>query len=98
MTGSAFSERASPVILPSLSTFGISCAMYKGTANLWSRGAPAKRRRRKRVERPSKILVVDDTARNIRLMEAMLTPRGYEVASATRGAEALAMVQAQPPD
>src|SRR5436190_11758106 len=50
------------------------------------------------MERASKILVVDDTERNIRLLEAMLAPRGYEVLSATRGPEAIALVAAQSPD
>ncbi len=30
-------------------------------------------------EHPSKILVVDDVDQNIRLLNAMLTPRGYTV-------------------
>lgn len=50
------------------------------------------------MERANKILIVDDTPRNIRLLEAMLLPRGYEVESATCGAEALAQVAAEPPD
>ncbi|HEY3116519.1 MAG TPA: response regulator, partial [Chloroflexota bacterium] len=50
------------------------------------------------MERTSKILVVDDTERNIRLLEAMLAPRGYEVMSATCGSDAIALVAAQPPD
>lgn len=44
------------------------------------------------------ILVVDDLAQNIRLLEAVLTPRGYHVASATSGAEALAQVRSAPVD
>ena len=36
-----------------------------------------------------KILVVDDLPQNIRLLEAVLGPRGYEVASAASGPEAL---------
>ena len=44
------------------------------------------------------ILVVDDLDQNIRLLEAVLTPRGYAVVSATSGAEALAAVQADPVD
>ena len=30
-------------------------------------------------ERPPKILVVDDVRANVRLLEAVLVPRGYEV-------------------
>ena len=35
-----------------------------------------------------RILVVDDVARNVRLLEALLTPEGYEVVTAGSGAEA----------
>ncbi len=49
-------------------------------------------------EHPSKILVVDDVDQNIRLLNAMLTPRGYTVISATNGAQALEQVQAEHPD
>ena len=48
--------------------------------------------------RPSKILVVDDTAQNRRLMEAVLTPLGHIVLSAESGAEALELIAADPPD
>ena len=42
------------------------------------------------MERQPAILVVDDTPHNIRLLEAVLAPRGYTVIPATSGAEALA--------
>ncbi len=48
--------------------------------------------------RQSKILVVDDTAQNRRLMEAVLTPLGHDVSSAESGPEALAMIDADAPD
>jgi putative two-component system response regulator len=48
-------------------------------------------------EKP-KVLVVDDEDRNLRLMEAMLIPLGYEVILAKDGEEALAKVQITPPD
>jgi adenylate cyclase len=41
------------------------------------------------VSRPGTILVVDDVPQNIRLLEAVLTPRGHTVVAATSGAEAL---------
>lgn len=45
-----------------------------------------------------KILVVDDVPENVRLMEAVLVPRGYEVVSAGNGREALGVVEAERPD
>lgn len=50
------------------------------------------------VSRPSTILVVDDTAQNRRLMEAVLTPLGHIVLSAASGPEALEMIAAEAPD
>jgi adenylate cyclase len=51
------------------------------------------------VDQPRKrILVVDDTPHNIKLLEAVLFPRGYQVIPATSGAEALAKVPAERPD
>jgi len=44
------------------------------------------------------ILVVDDEARNVKLMEAILVPRGYTVVTAYNGEEALQQVQWQRPD
>jgi len=40
------------------------------------------------------ILIVDDLPQNVRLLEAVLTPRGYDVASAASGAEALERIAA----
>jgi len=45
-----------------------------------------------------KILVVDDDDGNLRLMEAMLTPLGYEAVLASDGEEALAKVKENPPN
>ena len=47
---------------------------------------------------PSRILVVDDTPNNVTLLEDMLTARGYQVATARDGAEALARMAAETPD
>src|SRR5262245_18778156 len=44
------------------------------------------------------ILVVDDEERNVRLMEALLLPRGYTVLTASNGEEALQQVHWQRPD
>jgi DNA-binding response OmpR family regulator len=45
-----------------------------------------------------RILVVDDLAQNVRLLEAFLTPHGYEVVSAGDGASALELAQSSNPD
>ena len=45
-----------------------------------------------------RILVVDDVAPNVRLLEAVLVPRGYDVVSATDGASALELVVSAKPD
>lgn len=45
-----------------------------------------------------KILAVDDTPHNIRLLEAVLTPRGYTLLAATSGPEALQKVAEERPD
>ncbi|HEX3243818.1 MAG TPA: response regulator [Chloroflexota bacterium] len=46
----------------------------------------------------ARILVVDDTPQNIRLLDAVLTPRGYDVIPATSGQEALNAVAERSPD
>jgi adenylate cyclase len=50
------------------------------------------------VERPAKILVVDDVPENVRLLEAVLAPCGYVVVTASDGLEALELVAAEEPD
>ena len=47
---------------------------------------------------PSRVLVVDDTAQNRRLMEAVLSPLGHAVSGAASGREALDLIAAEPPD
>ena len=44
------------------------------------------------------ILAVDDTAENLRLLDALLTPLGYTLLRASSGAEALALVPERQPD
>src|SRR5688572_23965709 len=46
----------------------------------------------------ARILVVDDVAPNVRLLEAVLAPRGYDVVSATDGEAALELVESAKPD
>lgn len=46
----------------------------------------------------AKILVVDDETKNVKLLEALLLPRGYAVVKAYDGAEALRQVQQERPD
>lgn len=48
--------------------------------------------------RPARILIVDDERNNRELLEIMLAPDGYLLATATSGEEALAMVAKEPPD
>jgi adenylate cyclase len=44
------------------------------------------------------ILVVDDLAPNVRLLEAVLSPKGFRVATASSGAEALDVLSKERPD
>ena len=46
----------------------------------------------------AKILVVDDIPENVRLLEAVLVPRGYEVLTAMSGEEAMRLVEEHDPD
>ena len=46
----------------------------------------------------AKILVVDDTPRNVKLLADVLAAKGYTVATAASGAEALEKVEAEGPD
>jgi class 3 adenylate cyclase len=50
------------------------------------------------VSDPATVLVVDDLPQNLRLLEAVLAPRGYDVVVATSGREALERVAADPVD
>jgi class 3 adenylate cyclase/CheY-like chemotaxis protein len=47
---------------------------------------------------PAKILVVDDTPRNVKLLADLLSVKGYEVLTALSGQEALAQMEAEWPD
>jgi DNA-binding response OmpR family regulator len=49
-------------------------------------------------DRPARILVVDDVPANVRLLEAVLSSRGYEVVTATDGLAALRLVDSEKPD
>jgi class 3 adenylate cyclase/CheY-like chemotaxis protein len=44
------------------------------------------------------VLVVDDLPQNVKLLDAVLSPRGYSVITASSGAEALEKIAASPPD
>jgi DNA-binding response OmpR family regulator len=46
----------------------------------------------------ARILIVDDVSQNLRLLEAVLAPRGYDVISATDGDGALELVASAKPD
>jgi DNA-binding response OmpR family regulator len=45
-----------------------------------------------------RILVVDDVPENVRLLEAVLAPRGYDIVSASDGRAALELVASENPD
>jgi class 3 adenylate cyclase/CheY-like chemotaxis protein len=47
---------------------------------------------------PARILVVDDTPSNVKLLRDVLQARGYAVLTATNGAEALACTEREAPD
>ncbi len=47
---------------------------------------------------PAKVLVVDDTPNNVKLLADVLTAKGYTVTTAASGDEALAQIAAEPPD
>ncbi len=47
---------------------------------------------------PAKILVVDDTPQNVKLLADLLAVKGYAVATASSGAEALEKVEKEQPD
>jgi len=49
-------------------------------------------------ERPPRILIVDDDAAALRLLAVGLTGAGFDVATATSGEEALALITTSPPD
>jgi CheY-like chemotaxis protein len=46
----------------------------------------------------AKILVIDDDASSLELMEAMLVPNGYEIITANDGSKAVAIIVEQKPD
>src|SRR5262249_27375750 len=61
------------------------------------RATPFERRRCMNDGKPT-ILVVDDVPENVRLLEAVLTPRGYDVVTATDGETALELIPSARPD
>jgi adenylate cyclase len=50
------------------------------------------------MNRLARVLVVDDVAQNIKLLDAVLAPRGYAVLAASSGEEALAKASSDDPD
>jgi signal transduction histidine kinase len=49
-------------------------------------------------ETPPNVLLVDDTAENLRLLAGMLSTKGFDVRPVTSGGEALEAVATEPPD
>src|SRR5712691_4995269 len=58
----------------------------------------SERAREPMMEQTRKVLVVDDTPRNIQLLDAILSPRGYTVIAASSGTEAVEKVRTEAPD
>src|SRR4029450_13676764 len=58
---------------------------------------PRLQRHRQMNAKPPCLLLVDDTPENTRLLDAVLTPRGYTVDAASSGAQALERLAADPP-
>jgi adenylate cyclase len=54
--------------------------------------------RKRIVNIPAKILVVDDTAKNVKLLADLLSAKGYSVVTAESGRDALAQLEAERPD
>ena len=50
------------------------------------------------MSKAARILVVDDTPANVKLLVDVLAAQGYAMSSATNGADALAMIKSAPPD
>ena len=50
------------------------------------------------MKRKAKVLVVDDTPLNIKFLEDLLVVKGYDVATASSGVEALAQLERKRPD
>jgi adenylate cyclase len=50
------------------------------------------------MQSPARVLVVDDTPANVKLLVDVLTVQGYAASAATSGEEALAAIAANPPD
>ena len=61
-------------------------------------GEPARTGKGAEGSGPAKVLVVDDTPHNVKLLADLLGAKGYAVATATNGEEALAKVAAERPD
>jgi len=49
-------------------------------------------------DRTPRILVVDDIPENVRLLEAVLAPQGYDILTAVDGSSALGVVESEQPD
>ena len=56
------------------------------------------RPRRRHHDDDASVLVVDDLPQNVRLLDAVLSPRGYQVVGVGSGEEALAIMREEPPD
>ncbi len=51
-----------------------------------------------KMKTPAKLLVVDDTPKNVKLLADILTAKGYNVVTAASGSEALSVIEVEKPD
>ena len=71
---------------------------HAGTDNVMDRNRLLTTPRADAVRSAGKVLVVDDEAANVKLLNSLLTREGYTVVTASDGEEALAMVASAHPD
>ena len=72
--------------------------IFRGEKVLTTKDAKVTKEEEQLVNDPAKILVVDDTPKNVKLLADLLAVKGYSVVTAQSGKEALAKLEAEHPD
>ncbi len=72
--------------------------VFRGEKVLTTKDAKVTKEEEQLVNDPAKILVVDDTPKNVKLLADLLAVNGYDVLTAGSGKEALAKLEAEHPD